>query len=295
MKKLFLLMAAVMMTVTMSADGFGILVNGSKYFAGELNTAQTEWTEYMITGVPLSAGDYCVIYDSGNNAGWVEPLDDASTPNLVLASDKYTVSADGCYDFYLKMFGYEDNQLYVGPGAEGCTDYSTEISAGGGQGGSQTGQLYYYLKESGMGSPSANELFENGILADYDLVATDATGKAYIFLIVSTTEGSAIGQQYMTKLYVDGGTSAQFFPDGVSQYEKWGLDPGTYTFYLYKDEDDSYTMSTEPIAGRTVVDAAVDAIDEVAVKVPAKKIVRDGQILIQVGDQVFNVLGAEVK
>ena len=259
MKKICTFILALTATTLLNAQSFGILVNGSKYFAGELNTAQTGWTEYMITGVPLAAGDQCVIYDLGNQAGWAEPLDEASTSNLTLNGSSYSVSVAGCYDFYLKMFGFENNQLYVGyAGESGCSDYSTTIGDNpGGQGG-QTGQLYYYLKESGMGSPSADELFENGVLANYNAVATDASGKCYFFLIISNTEGSAIGQQYMTKAYVDGGTSAQFFPDGVSNYEKWGLAPGTYTFYLYKDEGDSYTISLEPIPGRTVVDAQGD-------------------------------------
>ena len=128
MKKICTFILALTATTLLNAQSFGILVNGSKYFAGELNTAQTGWTEYMITGVPLAAGDQCVIYDLGNQAGWAEPLDEASTSNLTLNGSSYSVSVAGCYDFYLKMFGFENNQLYVGyAGESGCSDYSTTI------------------------------------------------------------------------------------------------------------------------------------------------------------------------
>lgn len=263
--------------------GYGIMVNDETYIAGTKNTGYSgEGEEYHVSAT-LNAGDRFQIFNSSTNTGWAMPVD-AAGYQFEIVDEHYAVTETGSYDLYIKLI-YEHDNMYVAFNGAG----------GGGQGGGQTGKLYYYLKESGMGSPSADELFENGVLANYDLKATDVSGKAYIFLIISNTEGSAIGQQYMTKAYVDGGTSAQFFPDGVSQYEKWGLQPGTYTFYLYKDEGDSYTMSTELIPGRTLVDADQTALDEVAVKAPAQKIIRNGEILIQVGDKFFNALGTEVK
>ncbi len=139
-KTLFLLLLAFSVSY-LAADDFGILVNGTKYFAGTQNTQYTgQGVEYMITGVPMASGDYCIIYNNGAGEGWVEPLDAASTTNLSKASDKYTVSATGCYDFYLKMYSYNNNELYVGyAGASGCTDYSITIQGGGGGGGGDTG------------------------------------------------------------------------------------------------------------------------------------------------------------
>ncbi len=293
MKKFFLVMLAAIASLSISAEPYAMVVGSNKIMLEENGTSEFcngDCHEYKALNVALNQGDLITFYDEGQGAGWaITDIEQyGAFQNFSSASDGITCMVAGTYDFYFKLeFGKD--RVYIGESA------GQGGNPGGGQGGGQTGKLYYYLKESGMGSPSADELFENGVLANYDLKATDASGKAYIFLIISNTEGSAIGQQYMTKAYVDGGTSAQFFPDGVSQYEKWGLQPGTYTFYLYKDEGDSYTMSTELIPGRTLVDADQTALDEVAVKAPAQKIIRNGEILIQVGDKFFNALGTEVK
>ena len=275
MKKILLFVTAVLTAVSMSAASYGIMVNGTDYHRGDHNPAPLDpsFDEYAVLNVTLAAGDHFQLYDQENQVGWAVPLDPAVEVDVTVNKTDYTMNVAGTYNFYIKL-KFQNDQLWIelAQGGE---------QGGGGQGGGQTGQLYYYLKESGMGSPSADELFENGILANYNLQATDPSGKAYIFLIISTTEGSAIGNQYMTKAYVDGGTSAQFFPDGVSQYEKWGLTPGTYTFYLYKDEGDSYTISTEPIAGRTVVDAAKDGVEEV-------------KMLLDLNQPMYNILGQQV-
>ena len=265
---------------------YGIMINGTDYHAGTLNPKPLDpsFTEYQVLGVSMTAGQTCQLWDQGNNVGWAVDLDAASVSAFTRTGDYYTCSADGTYDFYIKLKQNAD-QLYIGGttsggGEQGGGEQGGQGGQGGG-GGSTGEQLYYYLKESGMGSPSADELFENGILENYNLKATDASGKAYIFLIVSNTEGSPIGKQYMTMAYIDGGTSAQVYPDGVNKYEKWGLMPGTYTFYLYKDAGDSYTISTQLIPGRTLVDAGSTPLNEV-------------EATLDLTAPMFNTLGQQV-
>lgn len=269
MKKLFLLFAALAVAVMTQAASFGILVNGTKYFAGELNTGQTSFTEYAILSVPLAEGDECVIYDFDNKGAWVENLDGASTTNIVKGEGKYTVSVAGCYDFYLKMYGYENNQLYVGMSNQSdCTDYSTTLEGGsqgggeqGGQGGS-TGDKDYFLKGFRNGedivTPTADEQFEHGMLT-YTFTGKAPDTKGYFFILVCD-KGQVIGKQYMAAAYTEGGTSCVLVSDGA---ETWGVQQGTVTFYLYKDEGDSYTLAIEPIAGRTTVDAEQTLVEHV--------------------------------
>ena len=269
MKKLFLMCAALTVAILTQAASFGILVNGTKYFAGNLNTGQASFTEYAILSVPLAEGDECVIYDFDNKGAWVENLDNASTANIVKGDGKYTVSVAGCYDFYLKMFGFENNQLYVGVSAHSdCTDYSTTLGGGtqggGEQGGdgSSTGEKDYFLKGYRNGeditTPTAEEQFEHGMLT-YTFTGKAPDTKGYFFILVCD-KGQVIGKQYMAAAYTEGGTSCVLVPDGA---QTWGVQEGTVTFYLYKDEGDSYTLAIEPIAGRIPVDAEQTPVSNV--------------------------------
>ena len=96
-------------------EGFGIVINGSETVKGWKNEGQTEWLEYLIEA-DLTAGATFQLYDFGNQAAWTESnLDEASTPNVTInASGVYEVAADGHYTIYLKMYGPENNQVYIG-------------------------------------------------------------------------------------------------------------------------------------------------------------------------------------
>ena len=109
----------------MPTEGFGILIygeEGNTGIAGVLNEAQKDWTEYAITGVELEAGAQFQIYDFTHKGGWVEKLDAASTEHVTAGEYWYIVDAKGTYDIYLKMFGYNDNQVYIGYTAPTTTD-----------------------------------------------------------------------------------------------------------------------------------------------------------------------------
>ena len=57
MKKIFTLFAALLMTLSMSAASFGILVNGKTYFAGTQVDEFEGFTQYL-AHVPVQSGDY---------------------------------------------------------------------------------------------------------------------------------------------------------------------------------------------------------------------------------------------
>lgn len=101
----------------MPTEGFGILVYGEEKnhgIVGVLNEGQTEFTEYAVTGVEFVAGDQFQIYDFTNKAGWVEPLDAASTAHVSLGEYWYVADTAGTYDIYIKMYGPGDNEVFVG-------------------------------------------------------------------------------------------------------------------------------------------------------------------------------------
>lgn len=130
MKKLFSLFCLfVCALMVVNAEPFGIIVNGKHYFAGTKNDSPMDpsFQEYMALGVPLKSGDVLALYDEGAKASWAVTLDPASVPGISKTSDtQYSCTADGCYDFYIKL-KYQADQLYVGKGADGCTDWGKDI------------------------------------------------------------------------------------------------------------------------------------------------------------------------
>ena len=96
-------------------EGYGIILGNGTTIKGEQNKDQTAFLEYVIVA-DLTAGTTFQLYDFGNKAPWTEAnMDEASTPNVIInASNVYEVLADGHYTIYLKMYGPENNQVYIG-------------------------------------------------------------------------------------------------------------------------------------------------------------------------------------
>lgn len=129
MKKIFSVLWLLVCTLMVAnAASYGIIVNGKRYFAGTKNPSPGDpsFEEYMALGVPLKSGDVLALYDADNKASWAVTLDKASTTGINKSGDQYSCSKAGCYDFYIKL-KYQQDQLYVGPGAAGCTDWGKDI------------------------------------------------------------------------------------------------------------------------------------------------------------------------
>ncbi len=142
MKKIFAFFAALCVTVCMSAANYGILVNGKTYFAGSMVDEFEGFTQYL-AHVKVAKGDYCQLYDADNKAAWAVALNTYSVSGFTYdaTNNRYTVSVDGCYDFYIKL-KYEQDELYIGDGSN-CGE-GQDISGGGeidpGYGGSAPAQ-----------------------------------------------------------------------------------------------------------------------------------------------------------
>ena len=117
MKKIFLFLGMMLCAAVMFAQeglSYGVLVNGNTLFRAEYKGVSS------ISGLPeynakaaMVAGDKCVLVNLSNGDTWTVPLDNASTQSISLGSGSYVASADGCYDFWLKL-SYGNDQLYVG-------------------------------------------------------------------------------------------------------------------------------------------------------------------------------------
>lgn len=143
----------------------------------------------------------------------------------------------------------------------GDTDGNWSVYGGGegqgGEGGSGSGAKDYFLKgyrgptQKDIETPTAEEQFEGGILT-YSFEGDDK-GLGYFFILVCD-KGQNIGEQYMCATYTTDVTHATLIKNGT---DKFGVPKGsgTVTFYLYDNGDGSFELSTEQLAGKTLVDA----------------------------------------
>ena len=217
---------------------YGIMINGTEYHAGTKNDSPLDpsFQEYAVTGVTVSSGATLQLWDKNNNAGWAVDLDGASVTTIVKDGDHYNCTADGCYDFYIKLKMNAD-QLYVG---------SCSGGGGGGGGGGSTPDAYWYYKGWIDGGDLVNE--EGGFnVFNCGTAHLDVSENAYLFVVFQ--QNGVQGVQYMAPSYVDGPTQATMTTSGT---DKLHIGPGSYTLYLYKEGSD-VILSTQPISGKTLV------------------------------------------
>ena len=143
MKKVFLMMAAMMVSVLLQAASYGILVNGKMYFAATYEGPDPygEGFEQYLSHVQIANGDKVQLYDAENKAAWAVDLNTSSVTGFTRNGDHYDAKVSGCYDFYIKL-KYEADQLYIGPGSncgEG-QDISGDTPIDPGYSGSAPGQ-----------------------------------------------------------------------------------------------------------------------------------------------------------
>ncbi len=95
--------------------GFYIKVNGTEFIelVDSKETPEGFEKQVQATEVALAANDTFVIYDAANDTDWVPTLDEYSSENITVVDEHYLVSAEGSYDFYLKL-AFGKDMLYVG-------------------------------------------------------------------------------------------------------------------------------------------------------------------------------------
>ena len=118
MKKTSLFLILLLCTVFSYAGSYGVLVNGTTYFAAEYRgkDSMTGMYDEYLAHVQVSSGDFLQLYDAEYEAAWVVDLDTWSVAGFTKGTDRYTASVTGCYDFYIKL-KYGEDQLYIGNGS----------------------------------------------------------------------------------------------------------------------------------------------------------------------------------
>ena len=126
MRKIFSFFAAVLMTLSMSAASYGILVNGKMYYQGAKVDEFEGFTQYL-ANVQVVSGDKLQLYDYENKAGWAVDLNTYSESGFTRDGDHYNATVSGCYAFYIKL-KYQEDELYIGNGSD-CGE-GVDISSG---------------------------------------------------------------------------------------------------------------------------------------------------------------------
>jgi len=115
MRKSFLILMTVLCATMSWAQHYGILVNGTTYYAGSAAGEFEGFQQYLVH-VPVSNGDQLQLYDADYRAAWAVDLNTYSVAGFTRDGNHYNASVSGCYDFYIKL-KYEQDELYIGNGS----------------------------------------------------------------------------------------------------------------------------------------------------------------------------------
>ena len=292
MKKIFSIFAAALMTLSMSAASYGILVNGNTYFAGT-HTDDFEGFQQYLAHVQLNAGDYCQLCDAENRAVWAVDLNPASVAGFTRNGDKYEVSVSGCYDFYIKL-KYEADELYIGPGSD-CGE-GVDISGGqgqGGEGGEDEDVNYYAIG------------WING--TDHGEAAYDTYEDEYLFvdgkLTIDCQMGSYIAiKDHMGNFYysktettIANESVTMDWANGWSPCQKWAIPEGV-NYIIIRSAAYKNKLVLERV-DKATYDAYhynPQGIEKTEVTEKAHKVIIDGQLRIVRGDKIFDATGRQL-
>lgn len=289
MKKIYALMAAMLFAAGTFAASYGILVNGTTYFAGE-PAGEFEGFQQYLAHVQVKAGDFCQLCDAENKAVWAVDINPASVEGFTRNGNQYSVTTEGCYDFYIKL-KYEQDELYIGPGSN-C-GAGIDISGQGGQGGDEDVNYYAigWINGADHGE-AAYDTYEDDLLFVDGKLTINCQMGSYIAIkdhmgnfYYSKTE-TTIANESVTMEWANGWQGCQKWaiPEGVNyiimrsaackgQIQLERVDKATYDAYHFSGSQ---------------------AIENTAVSEKARKVFIDGQLRIVRGDKMFDATGRQL-
>ena len=299
MRKIFTVFAALLMTWSVSAASYGILVNGKTYFAGTKTDEFEGFVQYL-AHVQVNAGDYCQLYDAENKASWAVALNTYSEPGFTYDAEnhRYDVSVSGCYDFYIKL-KYQADELYIGNGKDcGTGEEIGGANPGGGgdnPGGGEIDDVNFYAigwingKDHGE---AAYDTFEDEYLFEDGKLTIDCQMGSYIAL------KDHMGNFYYsrTPTTIANESVKMEWANGWTGCEKWAIPQGvnyiiirsaTFKGVVNLERVDKATYDAYHLGGQ-------QAIENTPVEDKARKVFIDGQLRIIRGDKMFDATGRQL-
>ena len=299
MKKIFTILAATVCAASMFAGSYGILVNGSKYFAGE-PAGEFEGFQQYLAHVQVKSGDFCQLCDADNRAVWAVDINTASVQGFTRNGDKYNVTADGCFDFYIKL-KYEADELYIGPGSN-CGEGIDISGQGGGDDDKPQGAAGHDFYVMG---------WING--ADAGESAYDSFDDKYKFvdgkIMLDCKMGSYIGvkDDQTNYYYFKGDNNATGdnvtlnWANGWSPCQKWAIPEGVNYIIIRKIafkgdiELQRVDKATFDAYSFDINDDGESAVHNTTVTAKITKTIENGQVVIIKDGIRYNLLGAQLQ
>lgn len=306
MKKTFLMMAAMMISMLMHAASYGILVNGTTYFAATYQGADPfgEGFDQYLAHVPVTTGDHLQLCDPDNHAAWAVDLNTSSVIGFTRDGDHYNVTVDGCYDFYIKI-KYQQDQLYIGPGSAACGEGEEYSSQGGGEGGGQGGG-----QGGGDEEPDDVNYYAIGWIngADHGEAAYDTYEDQFLFvdgkLTIDCQMGSYIAiKDHMGNFYysktettIANESVTMDWANGWQGCQKWAIPQGV-NYIIIRSASYKNQLQLERV-DKATYDAyhygSQQAIENTPAAEKAHKVIIDGHLRIVRGDKMFDATGKEL-
>ena len=291
MKKIFTFFAAALTALSMSAASYGILVNGKTYFAGELTGEFEGFTQYL-AHVQVKAGDFCQLCNGENQAVWAVDINPASVEGFTRNGNQYSVTTDGCYDFYIKL-KYEADELYIGPGSN-CGE-GIDISGQGGGDPVEDDDVNYYaigwINGADHGE-AAYDVYEDEYLFEDGKLTIDCKMGSYIAI------KDHLGNFYYSKTAttIANESVTMDWANGWSPCEKWAIPEGV-NYIIIREAACKGQIRLERV-DKATYDAyhfgGNQAIENTPVTEKARKVFIDGQLRIIRGDKMFDATGRQL-
>lgn len=283
MKKIFTVLAALTMAVSMMADVTVYCKNAAgwatinayswspevKAWPGEAMQATNVENVYSYT---LTGGQTNIIFNNGNG----------------VQTNDLAVQAGKCYNNQTNV--WEDAPEGITAGGQGGQGGGQGGDQGGTQGGgtsSHDGEAYYYYKGYINGADVNDDQSWN--VFDHGTVEYEFTEKSYLF-VIEQVDGQP-GVQYMCAAYTEA-AHATLVKTGN---EKLAVEAGKGTLYLYDNGDGTLELSTTVIPGKTLVGGnQAQAVEQVADKAAVIKTIENGQVVIVRGGVRYSAMGAKL-
>ena len=283
---------------------YGILVNGNTYFAGSKVDEFEGFVQYL-AHVQLKSGDFCQLCDADNKAVWAVDINPASVAGFTRNGDKYDVSVDGCFDFYIKL-KYGADELYIGQGSD-CGS-GIPVDGQGGQGGQGGGN-----EEAGS-SACGHDFYAIGWIngADAGESAYDKYDDKYLFangkLAIDCKMGSYIaikdfdGNFYYSRVEttINDSKATLEWANGWSPCQKWAIPEGMNYIIIRKIafkgqiELERVDKATFDAYSLEFCDEE-DAVETPTVKANVTKTIENGQVVLIKDGVRYNLLGAQLQ
>lgn len=311
MKKIFTVFAAALCAASMFAANYGILVNGKTYFAATY-VGQDPYGggyEQYLAHAQVKAGDYCQLCDADNKAVWAVDLDGATVSGFTRNGDKYEVSVEGCFDFYIKL-KYQADQLYIGNGSDCGEGIDISGQGGGeGEGGGQGGD------DDQQQGAAGHDFYVMGWIngADAGETAYDTFDDQYKFvdgkIMLNCIYGSYIGvkDDQANYYYFQGADNCKEdkvtlkWANGWSPCQKWAIPEGVNYIIIrkiaYKGdiELERVDKATFDAYHFDINDDGESAVENTTIRTNTTKTIINGQVVIIKDGVQYNLLGAQLQ